>query len=514
MFADLASMYGAGSVSPVSRGSGLYAGPLAGPAAPTGPLGGSPSQHGHPHSPYIQPPHVPMLGRPAGPSHHHDSMTPIYDLYHPALGGGQAPRPDPRIKVNLENQELWRQFHKIGTEMIITKMGRRMFPTLKVNVEGLDPKTKYFILLDLVLADDCRYKFTGKEWTVAGKAEPQLQSKLFIHGDSPATGAQWMKHDISFQKVKLTNNNLDQNGHIILTSMHKYVARVHVVAADDLHSLQFSSAYNVFSFPETTFLGVTAYQNDKITQLKIDHNPFAKGFRENGQLRGKRKMSHEDNTESEESEDISPAKRAAKGTESPGPSEDEFPARVTPVTPKTELFHSPTASHQSAPSPTLSGSLPVPPTLPFPPHPTHGGMPPSPYAGALSSHYYHHLMTQAAQQYRLLGQMAAMHNTLAPPPLPPTPSFPVAGTGLPVPPFPAPHLTEMYRRHFSATVPTMKEDLEAKARGGVSPLGATGVRGVSPSSSPPATSTVPADSTTANIHHPSLRYPHSLQTVL
>ena len=75
MFADLASMYGAGSVSPVSRGSGLYAGPLAGPAAPTGPLGGSPSQHGHPHSPYIQPPHVPMLGRPAGPSHHHDSMT-------------------------------------------------------------------------------------------------------------------------------------------------------------------------------------------------------------------------------------------------------------------------------------------------------------------------------------------------------------------------------------------------------------------------------------------------------
>ena len=76
------------------------------------------------------------------------------------------------------------------------------------------PKQKYFILLDLILADDCRYKFTGKEWNVAGKAEPQLPSKLFIHPDSPATGAQWMKHEISFQKVKLTNNNLDQNGHV------------------------------------------------------------------------------------------------------------------------------------------------------------------------------------------------------------------------------------------------------------------------------------------------------------
>jgi T-box protein 20 len=89
-----------------------------------------------------------------------------------------------------------------------------MFPTMKVTVSGLDPQAKYFILMDLVLADDCRYKFTGKEWTVAGKAEPQMPSRLFIHPDSPATGAQWMKHDISFQKVKLTNNTLDQNGHV------------------------------------------------------------------------------------------------------------------------------------------------------------------------------------------------------------------------------------------------------------------------------------------------------------
>ena len=89
-----------------------------------------------------------------------------------------------------------------------------MFPTLKSSVSGLDPKQKYFILLDLILADDCRYKFSGKEWNVAGKAEPQLPSKLFIHPDSPATGAQWMKHEMSFQKVKLTNNNLDQNGHV------------------------------------------------------------------------------------------------------------------------------------------------------------------------------------------------------------------------------------------------------------------------------------------------------------
>ncbi|CAK9252428.1 unnamed protein product, partial [Sphagnum jensenii] len=32
----------------------------------------------------------------------------------------------------------------------------------------------------------------------------------------------------------------------------------------------------------TEFIAVTAYQNEKITRLKIDNNPFAKGFRETG----------------------------------------------------------------------------------------------------------------------------------------------------------------------------------------------------------------------------------------
>ena len=43
-------------------------------------------------------------------------------------------------------------------------------------------------------------------------------------------------------------------------------------------------------FPETRFLAVTAYQNVRVTQLKIDNNPFAKGFRDGLAVRGKRKV--------------------------------------------------------------------------------------------------------------------------------------------------------------------------------------------------------------------------------
>jgi hypothetical protein len=35
-----------------------------------------------------------------------------------------------------------------------------------------------------------------------------------VHPDSPTSGAHWMKSDVTFNKVKLTNNNMDQNGHV------------------------------------------------------------------------------------------------------------------------------------------------------------------------------------------------------------------------------------------------------------------------------------------------------------
>ena len=42
----------------------------------------------------------------------------------PTNNNSAAANPDPNIKVTLENDDLWKSFHKIGTEMIITKMGR------------------------------------------------------------------------------------------------------------------------------------------------------------------------------------------------------------------------------------------------------------------------------------------------------------------------------------------------------------------------------------------------------
>ncbi|KAF4516957.1 hypothetical protein B566_EDAN005558 [Ephemera danica] len=66
-----------------------------------------------------------------------------------------------------------------------------------------------------------------------------------------------------------------------MNSMHKYQPRFHLVRANDILKLPYST-FRTYVFKETEFIAVTAYQNEKITQLKIDNNPFAKGFRDTG----------------------------------------------------------------------------------------------------------------------------------------------------------------------------------------------------------------------------------------
>ncbi len=46
---------------------------------------------------------------------------------------------------------------------------RRMFPPYKVKTSGLDKRAKYILLMDIVAADDCRYKFHNSRWMIAGK---------------------------------------------------------------------------------------------------------------------------------------------------------------------------------------------------------------------------------------------------------------------------------------------------------------------------------------------------------
>ncbi|XP_064121173.1 T-box transcription factor TBX20-like [Macrobrachium nipponense] len=194
------------------------------------------------------------------------------------------------IDCHLETKELWEKFFELGTEMIITKTGRRMFPTVRASFTGLKSEQRYAVLLDIVPVDNKRYRYAyhRSSWLVAGKADPPPPYRLYPHPDSPYTGDQLKKQIVSFEKVKLTNNEMDKHGHIVLNSMHRYQPRIHLVRLKEGFSGPITDLeqedHRTYIFPQTVFTAVTAYQNQLITKLKIDSNPFAKGFRDSSRL--------------------------------------------------------------------------------------------------------------------------------------------------------------------------------------------------------------------------------------
>lgn len=72
--------------------------------------------------------------------------------------------------------------------------------------------------------------------------------------------------------------------------MHRYQPRIHLVRLAPGQNIPATPKelqeveHKTYVFPETVFTAVTAYQNQLITKLKIDSNPFAKGFRDSSRL--------------------------------------------------------------------------------------------------------------------------------------------------------------------------------------------------------------------------------------
>ena len=54
----------------------------------------------------------------------------------------------------------------------------------------------------------------SSSWIIAGQADSSGPPRIHVHQDSSAKGGQWMRQTIAFDRLKFTNNPLDDNGHV------------------------------------------------------------------------------------------------------------------------------------------------------------------------------------------------------------------------------------------------------------------------------------------------------------
>lgn len=91
-----------------------------------------------------------------------------------------------------------------------------MFPTIQISVTGLNSAFMYSFMVDFSCIDKKRYRYSfhQSKWIIAGPGDAELPCRVHVHADSPARGSHWMRQIIAFDKIKLTNNQLDENGHV------------------------------------------------------------------------------------------------------------------------------------------------------------------------------------------------------------------------------------------------------------------------------------------------------------
>ncbi|KAH9520405.1 hypothetical protein Btru_060681 [Bulinus truncatus] len=208
------------------------------------------------------------------------------------------------VTVYLLDADLWKRFTDVGTEMIITKKGRRVFPVPSYMICDLDHDKLYNVTLQIQSVDNAIHKYLNNEWITCKEGAqfyptPVPGRNTYLHPYSPNTGAHWMREPITFSGLKISNN-LDALGTIVLQSMRKYQMILiisELSGSMDVHIPQ----------PETQFVAVTQYQNEQVTQMKIEHNPFANGFRfaSNKKDKFKQQIPVEDDNDSI-SNDLSP----------------------------------------------------------------------------------------------------------------------------------------------------------------------------------------------------------------
>ena len=78
---------------------------------------------------------------------------------------------DQSPQATLQNLDLWEKFVSLPNEMVVTsKKGRNMFPIVKVNISGLDPRSLYKIKLEFIEGKK-RYSYINGEWHMKGSPE-------------------------------------------------------------------------------------------------------------------------------------------------------------------------------------------------------------------------------------------------------------------------------------------------------------------------------------------------------
>eukprot|EP01134_Creolimax_fragrantissima_P001208 CFRG1208T1 len=202
----------------------------------------------------------------------------------------------PAVRVTLQSGDLWGELYRETNEMITSARGRQMFPVIKLDVEGLIPKTLYVCSLYFFCEDNSnttwRWCRIDNRWVQKRKGRDNCMSSnrqnvhdtsevTYNHPDGVATGETWCSKPVTFDKLRICNRPDDQ-GRVYLKSFHKYTPILYFEEVKKTNEKQqvdskvANESVLRFPLPLASFITATTYHNKNVAKLKILANPMAK----------------------------------------------------------------------------------------------------------------------------------------------------------------------------------------------------------------------------------------------
>ncbi|CAL2038471.1 unnamed protein product [Caenorhabditis brenneri] len=261
-----------------------------------------------------QAPHQPMVPAPQPVTPPPVLATPVNNS---GLGNNLPPftnplatTPHPMVKVQLKDQELWREFCKKKNEMIVTLKGKEIFPRLCFTVSGLKSTSRYQWTIRLVRVCPFLKKWDSKEkcWRVTTVKDTGMLESIELRS-SIGNGSEWEKNGVNtFEKAQVYNTVSEKNkgklsvekkkdlekkteNKMRVTSFCSYQPVLSLIELSENGYHVVPTKIESFQFAETEFVVVTEYKNPTIKAMKTTHNMFN---RKDRQLKAAKMLSFEE----------------------------------------------------------------------------------------------------------------------------------------------------------------------------------------------------------------------------
>ncbi|UMM22383.1 hypothetical protein L5515_003625 [Caenorhabditis briggsae] len=174
-----------------------------------------------------------------------------------------------------EYDALWHKLHPLQHEMIITGVGRRVYPLLEYQFSGMNPEKMYTTSVHFEYVDDKKLRFCKGKYVESVSQEKKEAPRKVQHKSGAKLGSKWMASPVNFEDVRISNKKMreeEDSSNVHLHAQHRYLPVLTITEEG-------GSNYEI-RLSHTVFITATLYHIDEVCKIKTESNEYAKSNRE------------------------------------------------------------------------------------------------------------------------------------------------------------------------------------------------------------------------------------------